>query len=229
VPGQELPRLGSKGLFPGWFRNENLNMKDENKHQKILQAAIKVFSEKGFYNSRVSEIAKEANVADGTIYLYFKNKDDILISLFEEEFGKVVRDMRAALAQEKDALQKIKRFAITHLSIVSKHPHLAEVMGVEVRQSTKFMKEYVNQPFIEYLNLIRSVVTEGQEKGLLRKDLTPGVMKRALFGALDEMARYWVLSTKKKHSIDEAALQISDIFIRGMMTEEARKTCPWPS
>jgi TetR/AcrR family fatty acid metabolism transcriptional regulator len=204
-------------------------MKDENKHQKILQAAIKVFSEKGFYNSRVSEIAKEANVADGTIYLYFKNKDDILISLFEEEFGKVVLDMRAALAQEKDALQKIKRFAITHLSIVSKHPHLAEVMGVEVRQSTKFMKEYVNQPFIEYLNLIRSVVTEGQEKGLLRKDLTPGVMKRALFGALDEMARYWVLSTKKKHSIDEAALQISDIFIRGMMTEEARKTCPWPS
>ena len=146
-----------------------MNMKDENKHQKILQAAIKVFSEKGFYNSRVSEIAKEANVADGTIYLYFKNKDDILISLFEEEFGKVVRDMRAALAREKDALQKIKRFAIIHLSIVSHHPHLAEVMGVEVRQSTKFMKEYVNQPFIEYLNLIRSVVTEGQEKGPCEK------------------------------------------------------------
>ena len=204
-------------------------MKDESKHQKILQAAIKVFSEKGFYNSRVSEIAKEASVADGTIYLYFKNKDDILISLFEEEFAKIVRDMRAELAREKDALQKIKRFAITHLSIVAHHPHLAEVMGVEVRQSTKFMKEYINHPFIEYLNIIRSVVIEGQEKGLLRKDLTPGVMKRALFGALDEMARYWVLSTKKKHSIDEAALQISDIFIRGMMSEEARKTYPWPS
>jgi TetR/AcrR family fatty acid metabolism transcriptional regulator len=204
-------------------------MKDENKHQKILRAAIKVFSEKGFYNSRVSEIAKEANVADGTIYLYFKNKDDILISLFEEEFGKVVRNMRAELAREKDALQKIKRFAIIHLSIVSHHPHLAEVMGVEVRQSTKFMKEYINQPFIEYLNIIRSVVIEGQETGLLRRDLTPGVMKRALFGALDEMARYWVLSTKKKHSIDEAALQISDIFIRGMMSEDARKTYPWPS
>jgi TetR/AcrR family fatty acid metabolism transcriptional regulator len=151
------------------------------------------------------------------------------ISLFEEEFGKVVRNMRTELAREKDALQKIKRFAITHLSIVSRHPHLAEVMGVEVRQSTKFMKEYVNQPFIEYLNIIRSVVIEGQETGLLRKDITPGVMKRALFGALDEMARYWVLSTKKKHRIDEAALQISDIFIRGMMSEEARRTYPWPS
>ncbi len=204
-------------------------MKDENKHQKILHAAIKVFSEKGFYNSRVSEIAKEANVADGTIYLYFKNKDDILISLFEEEFGKIVQNMRAALEKEKDALQKIKRFAITHLSIVSKQQELGEVMGVEVRQSSKFMKEYINKPFIEYLNIIRSVVTEGQEKGLIRKDLTPGIMKRAFFGALDEMARYWVLSTQKKHSIDDAALQISDVFIRGMMSEEARENYPWPS
>ncbi len=204
-------------------------MKDENKHQKILQAAIKVFSEKGFYNSRVSEIAKEANVADGTIYLYFKNKDDILISLFEEEFGKIVQNMRAALEKDQDALQKIKRFAITHLSIVSKQQELGEVMGVEVRQSSKFMKEYINKPFIEYLNIIRSVVTEGQEKGLIRKDLTPGIMKRAFFGALDEMARYWVLSTQKKHSIDDAALQISDVFIRGMMSEEARKNYPWPS
>jgi len=204
-------------------------MKDENKHQKILHAAIKVFSEKGFYNSRVSEIAKEADVADGTIYLYFKNKDDILISLFEEEFGKFVQNMQVELGKEKDPLQKIKRFAITHLSLVTKHPHLGEVMGVEVRQSTKFMKEYVNKPFIEYLNIIRSVVIEGQEKGLLRKDLTPGVMKRAFFGALDEMARYWVLSTKKKHSIDQAAIQISDVFIRGMMSEEARRNYPWPS
>jgi TetR/AcrR family fatty acid metabolism transcriptional regulator len=184
---------------------------------------------KGFMAATMQDIADGAELSVGTLYLYFKNKDDILISLFEEEFAKIVRDMRTELAREKDALQKIKRFAITHLSIVSHHPHLAEVMGVEVRQSTKFMKEYVNQPFIEYLNIIRSVVIEGQEKGLLRKDLTPGVMKRALFGALDEMARYWVLSTKKKHSIDEAALQISDIFIRGMMSEEARKTYPWPS
>mgnify|MGYP000615831664 CR=1 FL=1 len=204
-------------------------MKNENKHQKILKAAIKVFAEKGFYNSRVAEIAKEANVADGTIYLYFKNKDDILISLFEEEFGQIVENARKELEKEKDPLQKIRRFAIMHLSIVFKQQQLGEVLGVEVRQSSKFMKEYINKPFIEYLNLIRSIVIEGQERGLIRKDLTPGIMKRALFGALDEMARYWVLSAKKKHSINEAALQISDVFIRGMMSEEAQKNYPWPS
>jgi len=187
---------------------------------------VKVFAEKGFFNARVSEIAKEASVADGTIYLYFKNKDDILISLFEEEFGKIVKDMREELEKEKDVLQKIRKFAITHLSIISKQPHLAEVLGVEVRQSSKFMKEYVNKPFIGYLNLIRSIIVEGQEKGLLRKDLTPGIMKRAFLGALDEMARYWVLSTQRKHSIGEAALQISDVFIRGMMTDEAWKNYP---
>lgn len=204
-------------------------MKDEKKHQRILKAAVKVFAEKGFYNSRVSEIAKEANVADGTIYLYFKNKDDILISLFEEEFGRIVENMRKELAKEKDPLQKIRVFAIMHLSIVSKQQQLGEVLGVEVRQSSKFMKEYINNPFIEYLNLIRSIVIEGQEKGFIRKDLTPGIIKRALFGALDEMARYWVLSTKKKHSINEAALQISEVFIRGVMSEEAQKNYPRPS
>jgi TetR/AcrR family transcriptional regulator, fatty acid metabolism regulator protein len=204
-------------------------MREPNKHQKILKAAVKVFAEKGFFNSRVSEIAKEANVADGTIYLYFKNKDDILISLFEEEFGKIVEDMRRKLEAERDPLQKIRKFAIAHLSIMAQQQELAEVLGVEVRQSSKFMKEYVNQRFIEYLNLIRSIVLEGQERGLIRKDLTPGIVKRALFGALDEMARYWILSTQKKHGIDEAALQISDIFIRGMMSEEARKQYPWPS
>lgn len=203
-------------------------MKDENKHKKILKAAIKVFAEKGFYNSRVSEIAKEADVADGTIYLYFKNKDDILISLFEEEFGQIVANMRKELEKEKNPLLKIRRFALIHLSILQKQQQLADVLGVEVRQSSKFMKEYVNKPFIEYLNLIRAVIVEGQEKGVIRKDLTPGIMKRAIFGALDEMARYWILSPKKKHSINEAALQISDVFIRGMMSEEAKKNNLWP-
>ncbi len=202
-------------------------MKDENKHKKILAAAVEVFSEKGFYNSRVSEIAQRANVADGTIYLYFKNKDDILISLFEEEFGKIVDDMREELEKESDPVQKLRRFILAHFTIIAKRQQLLDVLGVEVRQSSKFMKEYVNKPFIEYLNLVRATVVEGQERGFIRKDLVPGIMKRAIFGALDEMGRYWILSNKRKHSVHEAALQISDVFIRGMMTEEARKNYPF--
>ena len=195
-------------------------MKDEGKHAKIIAAAIKVFAEKGFHNAHVSEIAREAKVADGTIYLYFKNKDDILISLFEQELCKIVENIRNDLEKETDPLEKIRRLVVNHLSTVANEKQLMEVLGVEVRQSAKFMKKYVNKPFMEYLDLIRSIITEGQEKGLIRQDLSPGVMKRALFGALDEMVRYWLLSSQTKHSIEEAARQISDVFIRGMMTEK---------
>ncbi len=201
-------------------------MKDEGKHAKIIAAAVKVFAEKGFHNARVSEIAREAKVADGTIYLYFKNKDDILISMFEQELGKIVEDIRQDLEQEKDPLKKIERLVMNHLSMVTKQRQLTEVLGIEVRQSAKFMKKYVNKPFMEYLDLIRSLITEGQEQGLIRQELAPGIMKRALFGALDEMVRYWLLSTQSKHSISEAAKQISDVFILGMMTEKAQKLYP---
>jgi len=202
-------------------------MKSEHKHQKIIQAAIKVFARKGFYNARVSEIAKEAEVADGTIYLYFKNKDDILISLFEEEMRKLINNMKEDLAKQKDPIEKIRRFASNHLSLITQNQDLAEVLQVELRQSSKFMREYVKDQYMEFLNIFASIIKEGQEQGLFRDDINTGIAKRAFFGALDEMGRYWVLSTTRKHSISESAKQISEIFIRGILknsTKEKGKT-----
>jgi TetR/AcrR family fatty acid metabolism transcriptional regulator len=197
-------------------------MKSEDKHKKIIQAAIKVFARKGFYNARVSEIAKEADVADGTIYLYFKNKDDILISLFEEEMRKIIDNMKEDLAKHKDPIDKIRRFASNHLSLITKNQDLAEVLQVELRQSSKFMREYVKDHYMEFLNIFASIIKEGQEQGIFREDINTGIAKRAFFGALDEMGRYWVLSTTRKHSIAESAKQISEIFIRGILKNSAK-------
>lgn len=191
-------------------------MKATDKHQKIIQAAVKIFARNGFFNSRISEIAKEANVADGTIYLYFNNKYDILISLFEEEMGKIITNMREELAKEENPLQQLEIFARVHLKIVEENRELAEVLQVEIRQSSKFMKEYRNKKFAEYVNIISSVIKKGQEQGLIREDVMPGILKRAFFGALDEMSRFWILSPQKKYSIHTAAKQISDFFIRGI-------------
>ncbi|MDY6843156.1 MAG: TetR/AcrR family transcriptional regulator [Thermodesulfobacteriota bacterium] len=188
------------------------------KHQRILQAASKVFAKRGFYNSRVSDIAKEANVADGTIYLYFKNKDDILISLFEDVIRRLVEETTKSMEGIKDPLEKLRHFAITHIDIITKDHELAEVIQVELRQSSHFMKDYENKPFRDYLNIIRSIIVDGQEMGVIRKDITPGIFKRSFFGALDEMARYWVLSSRKKHDILEAAREISDMIVRGIRT-----------
>jgi len=186
------------------------------KYEAILESAIKVFARKGFHKSRISEIAREAAVADGTIYLYFKNKDDILISLFEDKLEQIIRELRAEIRQEQDPLEKLRKFIQTHLGLVSRNPDLAAVLQVELRQSNKFMKEYVPAKFIDYLNLIGEIIREGQAEGLIRRDVAPGIVKRALFGALDEIALHSVLTHKGKEYLRTSADQICEMFLRGI-------------
>lgn len=192
-------------------------VKNGDKHQKIIKAALKVFAKKGFYNSRVSEIAKEAEVADGTIYLYFKNKDDILISVFESEMKKMINSMKKELDKCKDPIEKVKMFAFQHLNMITENQDWAEVAQVELRQSSKFMREYVKDHYMDYLNIFAYIIREGQERGVFKENINTGIAKRAFFGALDEMGRYWVLSVAKRYSVDETAKQISDIFIKGVI------------
>ncbi len=201
-------------------------MKSRNgdKYHRIIHAATKVFAKKGFFHAKVSDIAKEAQVADGTIYLYFENKDDILISLFEEQMKAVLENMIEEVSREKDAVKKIEKFALTHLRLIELNKNMAEIIQVELRQSSKFMKEYKNEKFLQYLNLIGDVIREGQEKGIFKKDVIPDIAKRAFFGALDEMSRFWVLSSHKKYDIETAARQISEYFLYGLIEDPARPT-----
>ena len=191
--------------------------RNKDKHTRIIEAATKIFAKKGFFQAKVSDIAKEAQVADGTIYLYFENKDDILISLFEEQMNKVLEDMKSQLSKENDAIKKIEKFAYNHLKLMELNKNMAEIIQVELRQSTKFMKEYKNEKFHQYLNLIGDIIEEGQQKGIFKEDIIPGLAKRAFFGALDEMSRFWVLSRRKKYDIETAAKQLSDYFLTGLI------------
>ncbi len=195
----------------------NNHSKNEDKHQRIINAALKVFAKKGFYNSRVSEIAKEAEVADGTIYLYFKNKDDILISVFETEMVKMISNMKKELSKCHDPVEKIRIFAFQHLNMITENQEWAEVAQVELRQSSKFMREYVKDHYTDYINIFAYIIREGQEKGIFKEGINTGIAKRAFFGALDEMGRYWVLSRSKRYSVEESSKQISDMFIEGVM------------
>ena len=191
--------------------------KHNEKYLRIIKAATKIFAKKGFFKAKVSDIAKEAQVADGTIYLYFENKDDILISLFEDQMLLVLENMRQQLSKEDNAAKKIERFAVTHLKLIESNKNVAEIIQVELRQSTKFMKEYKNERFMEYLNLIADIIEEGQKRGVFSKAIIPDIAKRAFFGALDEMSRFWVLSSRKKYDIETAAEQISGYFLNGFM------------
>jgi len=191
-------------------------MRVSDKHNKILQAAIKVFAQKGFFSARISDIANEAKVADGTIYLYFNNKYDILISIFEEEIGKIILEIKNLIEQEEDPRRMLEIFAMQHMQMVKNRKDLAEVLQMELRQSNKFMREYRNTKFIEYVDIISRIIRKGQELKIFRPDVMPGVAKRAMFGALDETARLWILSPDNQYTVEEAAKQISSIFLAGM-------------
>jgi TetR/AcrR family fatty acid metabolism transcriptional regulator len=186
------------------------------KRERILRAAIKIFSQKGFFSSKVSEIARSAGVADGTIYLYFKNKDDLLISLFEEKMAEVVADVREQVAAGDGALPRLRIFIENHMNLLVREAGLIEVLQVELRQSNKFMKEYVPVKFLEYLEVISEILELGKREGTFRQELNVTVARRAVFGALDEIALAYVLSRKRKYNPADAAAEIYRIFAEGL-------------
>jgi len=190
------------------------------KRTRILKSAVKVFAQKGFYNAKVAEIARGADVADGTIYLYFKNKDEMLISIFEEEMAKFIIRIDKEMSATNDIIEKIHIFIRTHLEFVKKNPRLAQVFQLELRQSNKFIKEYTGTKLKEYLNIIGGLVEAGQQQGVLRDDVHPGLVKRALFGALDEIATHWVLLKNGKYDLNESAEQIANIMIYGLRAQQ---------
>ena len=192
-------------------------MKTADKHSKIIRAATKVFAKKGFFNARISDIAKEAKVADGTIYLYFNNKYDMLLSVFEEKIGKLVEQINTEIENEDDPRRMLEIFIENHLREMKKNKNLAEVIQIELRQTNKIIKDYRNNKFSEYLNIISTIIKEGQKQKVFRQDILPGIAKRAIFGALDEIARIWNINIDSVYDIEDTEKQVTKIFLVGVL------------
>src|ERR1044071_6498999 len=133
-------------------------MRDPDKPQQIIEAAVRVFARQGYFNSRVSDIAREAGMAAGTIYLYFKTKDDILVTLFREKMAHFVASLGKAIADEPDAVAKLRRLVRLHFEMLEGDPDLAEVVQVELRQGHKFFRGASAQEISSYFALIGSVL-----------------------------------------------------------------------
>ena len=185
------------------------------KRTAILRAAIQVFARNGYFNSKVADIAGEAGVADGTVYLYFKSKEDILHSIFDQSMEEAISEAKRQLASITDAREKLRRIAFLHLERLGADRDLAVVFQVELRGSTKFMEEFSAAGFAEYLSLIRVAFEDGQTAGVFRADLNPKVVAKVLFGALDEMATNWILS-KRRYKLAPMADQVLEIFLNGV-------------
>jgi TetR/AcrR family transcriptional regulator, fatty acid metabolism regulator protein len=185
------------------------------KRTAILGAAIRVFANNGYFNSKVADIAREAGVADGTVYLYFKSKEEILHSIFDRSMERVIAEGRKRLEGIADAREKLRRIALLHLERLGADRELAIVFQVELRGSTKFMEEFSAAGFAEYLGLIRATIEEGQRAGVFRRELNAKVTAKILFGALDEMATNWILS-QRAYKLAPMADLVLDVFFNGV-------------
>ena len=188
----------------------------QDKRARILEAAVQVFAESGFFNATVAGIARAAGVADGTIYLYFKSKDDLLLQLFEEKMAELLASAQAALSEETSAPARLARFIQHHLAAVEKNPELAAVLIVELRQSAQSLRPAEKARLQAYLEVIAEVVRAGQEAGELDPAVSPSVVKRAVFGALDELALGWLRSARRS-SLKKTAAEIAGWFVRGLL------------
>jgi len=192
------------------------------KYEAILRAAIKVFAGSGFFNSKVADVAREAGVADGTVYLYFKNKDDILVSIFNHYMDEALAAGKASLAEIDDPIEKLRRIVRAHLERLGRDRNLAVVFQVELRSSTKFMEQFSATKVTEYLELIRAVIEDGQREGVFRAGINTKVAAKVLFGALDEMATNWVLS-RKRYNLISTAEPVLDVFINGVQRKARQR------
>src|SRR5437588_8942127 len=188
----------------------------QSKRERILRAATDVFAQSGYFNAKVSDIAKAAGVADGTIYLYFDGKEDLLVNIIREHTRNYLQSLERELAHVRRAEDRIRLAIRHHLEALGRDRALAIVAQVELRHSLKFMSLLSQQEVADYLGLLRKMVEHGQSEGSFRRNLHPQLVAKAIFGVLDEMVTSWMLSDKE-YNLADSAEQVADLLLTGLL------------
>lgn len=184
------------------------------KRTAILEAATATFAKHGFFGAQVADIAKAAGIAAGTVYLYFRSKDEILTSIFDRTMREAIREGQAVLADVQDPIERLRGIARLHLARLGRDRNLAIVFQVELRQTTKFMEQFSRSGVAEYLKIIQKTIEDAQARGLFRKSLNARTASKIFFGALDEMATNWILS-RRRYALADQADEIVDVLVGG--------------
>ncbi|MCY8484133.1 TetR/AcrR family transcriptional regulator [Bacillus atrophaeus] len=188
------------------------------KYMQIIDAAVEVIAENGYHQSQVSKIAKQAGVADGTIYLYFKNKEDILISLFKEKMGQFIERMEEEIKEKQTAKEKLALVITKHFSLLADDRHLAIVTQLELRQSNLELRQKINDILKGYLNILESILTEGIESGEFKENLDIRLARQMVFGTIDETVTTWVMNDQK-YDLTSLADKVLDLLVFGFHKE----------
>jgi TetR/AcrR family fatty acid metabolism transcriptional regulator len=191
----------------------------ELKHEKILRAATDVFASKGYFAARMTDVAKAAEVADGTLYLYFEGKEHLLLSIFDTVLDRFIGRLEEEIARLDDPVAKLRVMVQLHLETLGGDRALAHVLQIETRHSRRFMSLFTRGKLGVYLNLVREIIDEGQRVGAFRRDISPGLATNVVFGAVDELVMSWILADQPG-DLARHAEPLLEILIRGMAADD---------
>ena len=191
--------------------------KKKMKHKAIVNAAIEVFAEKGFHNTKIKDIAKLANVADGTVYLYFTTKDDLFIKAFDELISEKLIVMKELINEENTYFEQLSQFFDYHVKLFTDEPYIARFLSIELRQSSEFYKKYPDyQPIKRYLSFLQEIIVKAIKEGSIR-DVDPVTLSYIMFGTMDFVLTEW--STKDQpFTLDDILQKVKDILRYGYLS-----------
>ena len=195
--------------------------KDYKKKEKILNAAIKIISKKGFFNASISEIAKLAGVADGSVYTYFKGKNELLIEAFRFVLEKILKKVEVELNKSSDAVEKIKIIVRMHIEYMEKHPDIANFLQIQLRQSNRDIRLHIRNEMRKYYRILKEILDEGIKQNKIRADVNKRVIGSLIFGTVDEIITSWVLSEKDEKLSDKLG-DIYKVVLTGIKAESGR-------
>jgi len=208
-------RFSEIRLFTEVVISTKANNSAGEKYHRILEAAVSVFAEKGFHQATISQIAREAGVADGTIYLYFKNKDDILVQFFTYKTKQVFAGFREAVKKADNAIAKLRNLVHRHLEEFQKDRNMAVVYEAMTHQNIELVQVNIREMSKMYQDIVSEIIERGQEEGVMRRDLYIGLVKRFILGAVESAISNW-LRSKRKYDLTSMTDPIIDLFIRGI-------------
>ncbi|MBM7644760.1 TetR/AcrR family fatty acid metabolism transcriptional regulator [Scopulibacillus daqui] len=192
-----------------------MSIEQRPKYKQIIDAAVSVIAENGFHRSQVSKIAKRAGVADGTIYIYFKNKEDILVSLFREKMGQFVEKIEAEIKGKNDAKEKLLTMVKVHFNQLAADYPLAIVTQLELRQSEPGIRMEINNIFKNYLRVIDEILIEGKQQKIFRDNIDTRLARQMIFGTLDDIVTNWVMNDQK-YDLQALAEPVGELLVNGL-------------
>ncbi len=186
------------------------------KYGQIVDAAVIAIAENGYHQAQVSKIAKQAGVADGTIYLYFKNKEDILVSVFREKMAIFMDNLRPVLEEgQMSSEDKLFRMIDNHFRVLYSDRHLAIVTQLELRQSNKDLRLKINGVLKDYLAMLDRILQEGIDRGEFEKGMDIRLARQMVFGTIDEISTTWVMNDQK-YDLIKLAPDVHRLLMKGM-------------